>query len=662
MQRLRSLVQPAASRYAVVSFKSLALWRILLGATCTHVVLRRWGMLEVFYAGEGAYPVAALGDRAAWVTGPLRWLSGVPALHAAFALGLLITLAFTLGLWTRVVKWLLLPVLFSLDARAPALFTGGELVLHLQALYAWFFPLGRVLSADDWLARRARRQTSAEDSPTAIRTFAYPLVLLQLSVIYLFNALAKDGATWQDGTAVARALGASTLVSDFGAWAARLPDWVLRASTHGTLIIEGALPALLLSPWYRRYTHGLAAVLLVSLHGGIWLAMEVGSFSLAMMCHVPLLWHPRAAEERVEVPTTRRSRGEALAVLALTYLLAARLSHDLILFPKRPLLPLPDPLNRVSHALGLWQGWMMFSPNPPERDFVIVTDAVTQGGQHFDPWRQLASDNAVLLKELPVSVAKKHAFTRYENSLSERAHTSMHPFFARWVLRQRLGDDPVERFDAWLMVIPTDPKRVLSVNTLDAQVGVMPLPLADALPVAAFQARGVWAPERAFDRKIVPEGTHVFTPVSATMSAGCPSLTIDLGHPKSVQSAYFQADAADQFSLEGSFDGTTFRSLGEMPKQAGRQHRSRIVPLSGEPVRFVRLRPTRSRGFRHILSEVGFFDRPISMPPLPERPVEKFVSSLARPTVVGIISGTNHPTPDCPAEDPARYPAPPSSK
>jgi hypothetical protein len=101
-----------------------------------------------------------------------------------------------------------------------------------------------------------------------------------------------------------------------------------------------------------------------------------------------------------------------------------------------------------------------------------------------------------------------------------------------------------------------------------------------------------------------------------------------------------------------------------MGSENARQHKSRVVDLPGEPVQYVRLRPVRSRGFRHLLSEVAFFERVITMPDLPSLPTESanFISSLERPTVVGIISGTNHPTPDCPAEDPAKYPAPPASK
>lgn len=655
MQRLRSVLKLAASRYPVVSFKSLALWRMLFGATCLQVVLRRWSMLEVFYAPSGAYPVAALNDQVGWTTGPLRWLTSVPALHAAFALCFLVTLAFTLGLWTRVVKWLLLPVLFSVHARTPVILTGGEMVLHLQALGCWFFPLGRVLSLDAWLAQRAGRHRQARGNSTALWTLAYPLLLLQLSVIYFFSMVAKYGVTWQDGTAVARALGSATVVTDLGAWFARAPDWMLRAATTGTLIVEGALPLFLLSPWYRRQAHGFAAILMISLHGGIWLTMEVGSFSQAMLCQVPLLWHARGAEDVVEIPPTRSRRWQALAVVALVYLMAARLSHDLVVFPKRPKLPLPEAILRVTRTLHLSQGWQMFSPDPPDRDYVIVTDAVTARGRHFDPWRRVASDISTPLAQFPTSVAHEHAFTRYENTLSTGAHAKMHRFFASWVLRQQHEGDPVERFDAWLMVLPTDPKRVVPADQLDALVGVFPLPLTDPLPIAKVDARGIWAPERALDRKLVPEGTDVLTPVSAAMSGGCPTLTLDLGQAKPVRSVFLQADAADRLLIEGSLDGQTFRQLAAMTSLDARQHKSRVVELSGERVQYVRLRPVRSRGFRHLLSEVALFERLVSLPDLPSRPSETFISSHARPTVVGIISGTNQPSPDCPAENPATY-------
>jgi hypothetical protein len=231
------------------------------------------------------------------------------------------------------------------------------------------------------------------------------------------------------------------------------------------------------------------------------------------------------------------------------------------------------------------------------------------------------------------------------------ADTAFHPFFARWVLSQQLApEDRVERFDAWMLAISADPRERVAADTLDARVGVIPLPIADAMPIAHFEARGVWAPERALDGKIVPEGTHVFTPVSASMSAGCPYLTLDLGQAKNPASAFFQADADDRFLIEGSLDGADFHALAEMVPGRGQQHLSRVVALPGESVRFVRLRPAQSGGLRHVLSEVAVFDHPVTLPMLPARLSDTFLAALDRPGVVGLVSGSNQPDPPCPME------------
>src|SRR6185436_12235008 len=114
------------------------------------------------------------------------------------------------------------------------------------------------------------------------------------------------------------------------------------------------------------------------------------------------------------------------------------------LWPDRPILPMPSWLRDASRGAGLLQPWMMFGPEPPERDFIIVTDAVTRTGRHFDPWRHAASGPLEPLKVLPQSVVKKHIFARYEGDLSTSDRTYLHPFFSRWLLAQRDTDgEPV---------------------------------------------------------------------------------------------------------------------------------------------------------------------------------------------------------------------------
>ena len=627
--------------------KSLALWRIALGASCAQVVVRHWAVLDVLYTGSGAYPVEALPSTWGWEAGPLRWVSNKVGLHLAFAACLLITLAFTAGLGTRWVKWLLLPALFSVDSRLPRCYTGGEIVLHWQALYAALLPVGQVLSADAWRTSR-RPATTPNSDATAISSPFYLLLLLQLAIIYLFNERTKSGASWHDGSAIARTLAGPGIVTSFGAMLLQhLPPALLRGMTHATLVVEGGLPFLLLSPWARKWTHGIAGALMLLLHGGIHLTLEIGTFSFAMLSHLPLLWHPKGESERVLLPTQRRRRLELALAVGLLYVVAGRISRDLILWPGRPHVPMPTLLDRSTRALGLWQPWGMFAPEPAPSDYVVVTDTVTRAGLHFDPWQEQATGSAEPLKVLPPAVSRHHTLAAYELFLSRGADAELQSFFRRWVLSQRGPDQtPVERFDAWFLTIATDPAFFVKPNEIDARLGVTPLPYPDAVAIRGFEAVSVWTPEQAFDRKITPEGTNVLNPIAAFMSDSCPQLTFDLGEPHRLESAFVQADAGDVLLIEGSLDNQTFRPLGQTQTVLERQHRSRVVALPGELSRYVRVRPVEPRKIPHFLSEIALFEHPIDLPPLTSRSSEDFYSALERPAIAGVFSGSNRPA--CP--------------
>jgi hypothetical protein len=611
--------------------------------------MRRWSTLDVFYTESGAYPVAGLTPSWTWEAGPLRWVTSPVVLHVVFASCLLVALAFTLGLGTRFVKWLLLPTLFALDSRTPHLYTGGELVLHGQALYAVLLPIGHVLSLDSW--RRSRHPSVALDvKPTAVSSPFYLVLLLQLSVIYFFNQRAKMmGVTWHDGSAMAKALAGPSLVTSLGVMVSHFPPIVLRGFTYGAMVVEGVLPFLLLSPWARKWTHALAGALMLALHAGIHVTLEIGSFSAAMLSYLPLLWHPHGEADRVVVPTRGRRRLEMVVAAGLIYVGAGRLSRDLILWPERPQLPMPRLLDRATVALGLWQPWMMFAPDPPPSDYLVVTDAVTRKGLHFDPWQQRAGGGAEPLKEWPQSAGRHHSFAAYELYLTRGADPQTQSFFSQWVLRQRGPDQaPVERFDAWFLIVSTDPRLVVEASELEGRVGVSVLPLDGALSVTSFEATSIWTPERAFDHRIAPEGTNVMTPVSAVMSTGCPHLTLDFGEPHRLESAFVQASSGDLLWIEGSLDNQNFRPLAQTQGSPDRQLRSQVLALPGEPSRYVRLRPIEPGKSPHFLSEAAFFEHAIALPPLASRSSEDFYSALARPAIAGVISGTNSPHAQCP--------------
>jgi hypothetical protein len=369
--------------------------------------------------------------------------------------------------------------------------------------------------------------------------------------------------------------------------------------------------------------------------------------------------------------------GEALAAAALLYLGAARLTRDVFLL-RLPDLYLPSALDSVSKALQLRQPWMMFSPDAGSRDHLLIIDAVTTSGRHFDPFRRAALGPEEVLTRIPIPSLSSGLFEHFESQLAQNPTSPLQYSLSRWVFAQRpspappqavpthsagplleaaYAEDRVERFDAWTFVVATRPGYLVAANELEARVGVRALPPLGALPVKLVEARGVWAPERALDGKVVPNGTHVLTPVSAAMSAGCPHLTLDLGSPHVLYSALVQADATDQFILEGSMDGQTYERLGEVLREQAMHYLARMVPLVRTPVRYVRVRPALPGNLRHFLSEVALFDRAVALPPLPSVVAdgESFFSSLGRPSVAGVFSVSANAS-GCAAESPRKPP------
>jgi hypothetical protein len=70
------------------------------------------------------------------------------------------------------------------------------------------------------------------------------------------------------------------------------PSWFSPVSTWATLIIEIALPALLLLPVAWKWPRRLAILFIFALHGFIALLMTLGPFSYSMMCFSLLLIGP----------------------------------------------------------------------------------------------------------------------------------------------------------------------------------------------------------------------------------------------------------------------------------------------------------------------------------------------------------------------------------
>jgi hypothetical protein len=159
-------------------------------------------------------------------------------------------------------------------------------------------------------------------------SIAFFAILLQISVIYYFNAVNKHGWTWRDGLAVHYVLYQERMVTWFGLLLRPLMTPALsRVLSYAVLAIEVVAPLLLLSPVGRVPLRRLAIVMYPALHLAFASSLNLGQFSFNMMGYFPLLlsaedWEalgrrfgPSPARARVVYVDERSALGSAWARL-----------------------------------------------------------------------------------------------------------------------------------------------------------------------------------------------------------------------------------------------------------------------------------------------------------------------------------------------------------
>src|SRR6185503_9517581 len=248
--------------------------------------------LRSFYTNEGLLP----NHTVLWRP-PFEWQFSFffPASSAGeAALGMLVCgVAYTLllfGLWTKVAQIASLLCVISLHTRTSFVGNGGDVVLGELALFTAFLPTGRRYSLDARLARASDSSTADASPPvdsdgrTPVESLAVLGLTLQLAAIYLFNFLNKTGATWREGTVVHYMLHHSGIVTPLGNWVRGfITLGESQVMTYFARSTEAVLPLLLLTPFARKHARRLAVILIVMLHAGFALFLNLGVFVAAMI-------------------------------------------------------------------------------------------------------------------------------------------------------------------------------------------------------------------------------------------------------------------------------------------------------------------------------------------------------------------------------------------
>jgi hypothetical protein len=512
------VVERFVSTYLTADPRGLAAGRIALAAVLLLDLVKRWVQLGSWYTNEGLVPNHTLLWRPSFAH-VFSFFYMASYTHEAVLGFVVCGLAYTallVGLYTRAAQVLSMVCVMSLHGRLLLFDNGGDVVLGLLAIWTAFLPTGRRFSVDAVLGRggSARRR---------VVSLAVLALTCQLAFIYFFNAVQKSGETWREGSAVHYVLHLDRLVTPLGVWVrTRMTPGLSRVMTYGALGIEWSLPWLLLSPVAVRHCRRAAIALIVMLHVGFGLLMNLGVFVPAMIAYAPHFIHTDDWDALSHWWGRSRSGARRWADLEARGAAELRRAGAFFTFGRSLRIVPPGPAvtvlarsvpalregivalfivvaanqlldeNQAAHRvidhhnapvvaaavtyLNLFQGWSMFAPEVNKTDINIAVDAVTIDGRHVDPWNEAANPKYPAPgAAIPSAMGPNWLFYQYVTRLPW--WPSYNQAFQEWILRypRRTGraEDEIVSFKAYKVeddspapgaYEPTNPRATLMLE------------------------------------------------------------------------------------------------------------------------------------------------------------------------------------------------------
>jgi hypothetical protein len=269
-----------------VTTKGFGLLRIAWASTVFAFMLMQWTDVVADYSNAGVLPIAleSLASQSPWHFTILDDVTSPSAVFVLYLLFLVLLVMCAAGVFSRVTTVASVLLLFSFNERNPLLLGGGDTVLRLVGFILAIAPSVSAFSLD----RRMDKPSTLSCRET-MPMWPVRLLTWQVIVIYGMSVWSKlIGRSWWSGTAIAVALHHPTFARISPVVADRLLP-LTPLMTFATLIFESTwllllVPRSLLPARLRRIElKRLLIVYGIVFHAAIFVLMDVGSFSIAMI-------------------------------------------------------------------------------------------------------------------------------------------------------------------------------------------------------------------------------------------------------------------------------------------------------------------------------------------------------------------------------------------
>lgn len=290
----KSLARRFRELYCAIDPRTLGFFRIVHGTLMAADLVRHWTHARRYYSNDGVLTnhFHLFRPSGSYNFSIFHAFSTLNEVHVAFACALMVHLLYLVGYKTRLFAVLSFIVVTSMDNRLVMVENGGYVVVNLLAGWAMFMPTGSRFSIDALLRSfRDGREVTLADLREPLRRETQPfnslvvaVATINVAVIYLLNAVSKNGPIWRRGEAVHYVLHLDRMVTGLAVFfREHLPQFAYRPLAWSVLAVESLLWIWILYPKGRRITRTCAILSMWALHATFGVMMRLGPFSWFMI-------------------------------------------------------------------------------------------------------------------------------------------------------------------------------------------------------------------------------------------------------------------------------------------------------------------------------------------------------------------------------------------
>jgi predicted DCC family thiol-disulfide oxidoreductase YuxK len=262
----------------VLDYRSLGLYRILIGLVVIADVLYRWEDLGNFYTDSGLIPRATFISEMTmpWsfslhlANGSYGFIVGMFLIHLIF--GLMLVFGYK-SRWAMIGAFVMT---VSVHNRNWLVNNGGDDVLRSILFLSMFLPLGKAFSMDAALTKKT-------DEKKSVLSFWGLAFFFQVFAIYFVSYILKDSEVWRsDYTAFFYSSRLDIFATPLGIWL-RDFHFIGKLITIVSIYLEWLGPLLLVFSFFfgKRWwiVRTILVFLFIGFHFGIFLTMNIGLFT-----------------------------------------------------------------------------------------------------------------------------------------------------------------------------------------------------------------------------------------------------------------------------------------------------------------------------------------------------------------------------------------------